>query len=309
MHVEDEAEDEDVQRRHALSPILTSAEFRPLAAKVQVECGACSHAGKVRDVNQDHYLMLQLARSQTTLATSLTRHDVPDDYNEYGYALLLADGLGDQGPGAVASRVAISTLAHLLLHFGKWNLRVDAAIASEMVERVEWYYRRVDEAVTKRGRTDPALDRMTTTLTAIWSAGDDLFLAHVGHSRAYLYRDGALTQLTRDHTIERRLIETPRPAPVRPVAQDLSHILTDTIGGGSTLGTVDVERFRLLNGDQVLLCTDGLTDLVAEHRIAEILALRRASEEQCKTLVDLALKAGGTDNVTVMLAQYLVPPA
>jgi len=68
-----------------------------------------------------------------------------------------------------------------------------------------------------------------------------------------------------------------------------------------------VERFRLLNGDQVLLCTDGLTDLVAEHRIAEVLALRRASEEQCQTLVDLALNAGGTDNVTVMLAQYQVP--
>ena len=96
---------------------------------------------------------------------------------------------------------------------------------------------------------------------------------------------------------------------MRPAAQDLSHILTDTIGGGSTLGPVDVERFRLLNGDQVLLCTDGLTDLVAEDRIAEVLALRRASEEQCKTLVDLALNAGGTDNVTVLLAQYEIPPA
>ncbi len=307
MHPDEE--DPDVARRNALSPILSTTETMPLAATVHVECGACSHAGKVRDVNQDHYLVMRLARSQTTLATSLPRRDIPEDYNEFGYAMLLADGLGEQGPGAVASRVAISTLAHLLLHFGKWNLRVDAAVAAEMLDRVEWFYRRVDEAVTNRGRSDPALDRMTTTLTAVWSFGDELFLAHVGHSRIYLYRDGSLSQLTRDHTVERRLVERPRPTPIRPVAQDLSHILTDTIGGGTSSNPVDVERFRLRSGDQILMCTDGLTNLVSEDRIADILALRRASDEQCRTLVDLALNAGGTDDVTVLLAQYEIPSA
>jgi protein phosphatase len=94
---------------------------------------------------------------------------------------------------------------------------------------------------------------------------------------------------------------------VHPAAQDLRHILTDTIGGEQSLGPVDVDHLRLLDGDALLLCTDGLTDLVAEGLIAEILALRRNSQEQCKALVDLALNAGGTDNVTVLLGQYEIP--
>jgi PPM family protein phosphatase len=298
------------ERRRALSPILTTDAANPLASRVGVDWSACSHAGRIRSINQDHYLILRQARSQKTLATSLPRADLPGAYDEYGYGAVVADGLGEDGPGAVASRVAISTLAHLMLHFGRWNLRVDdSSVAAEINERAEFFYRRVDEAVIQRSRTEPELTGMTTTLTAAFTAGDDLFLAHVGHSRAYLFRDGSLTQLTRDHTLERRLVETarPSPVPVHPAAQDLRHILTDTIGGGQSLGPVDIDHLRLLDGDALLLCTDGLTDLVGEGLIAEIVALRRSSQEQCKALVDLALNAGGTDNVTVLLGQYEIP--
>ncbi len=148
---------------------------------------------------------------------------------------------------------------------------------------------------------------MTTALTAAYSAGDDLFVAHVGHSRAYLFRDGLLTQLTRDHTIERHLADTNRPAAVERRAQDLCHILTDAVGAPGAHPLVEVEHFQLMNGDCVLLCTNGLTDMIDDARIAEVLALRRDPGEQCGALVDMANRAGGGDNITVVLAEYHIP--
>ena len=119
--------------------------------------------------------------------------------------MFVADGIGGTGPGALASRVALSTLAHLALHYGHWNLRVDGRTAAEIIERAEWYYRRVNEAVIERAKENPLLAGMATTMTAAYGAGDDLFLAHVGHSRAYIFRDGELTQLTSDDTVANRL--------------------------------------------------------------------------------------------------------
>ena len=221
--------------------------------------------------------------------------------------MLVADGIGEGGSGSVASRVALSTVAHIALHYGKWNLRIDPRTASEIVERAESYYTHADSAVLKKSGTSPHMTGMMTTLTMAYSAGDDLFIAHVGHSRAYLFREGALTQLTRDHTIERQLADTRRPTSVEKRAQDLRHILTDALGAGGDPPLVEVERFRLMNGDAVLLCTNGLTDVVDDDQIAEVLALRRQPAEQCVILTDLANQLGAEDNATVVLAQYQIP--
>ena len=295
-------------RREALSPVLEVADFRPMSSLVRVEIAARSHRGAVRPSNEDHYLVVRIGRQQETLETSLARSEVPERFDESGYAMLVADGLGESGAGGSAGRVALSTLAHLAIHFGKWNLRVDARTAAEIKERAEWFYRRIDDAVIAKSRTNVVLTGMATTLTAAYSAGDDLFIAHVGHSRAYLFRDGQLTQLTRDHTMAWHCSQTGRPARVARATQDLQHILTDTIGGLTEGPLVDVDHVRLVNGDNVLLCTNGLTDMVSDDRIAEALTQRRAAREQCELLVDLALQAGGKDNVTVTLAQYEIPP-
>ena len=297
----------DTARRAALSPLLTADEFQPLSASVRVEFGAVSHRGTARPLNDDHYLVLRLSRHQEVLATSLGSADLPSAFEEYGYAMLVADGLGEGGAGSVASRVALSTIAHLALHHGKWNLRIDPRTACEILERAEWFYAHADAAVATTKRTSPLMTGMATTLTAAYSVGDDLFVAHVGHSRAYLFRDGALIRLTRDQTIQQHLADTLRPASIDGRAQDLRHILTDAVGAGGSVPSVEVEQFRLMNGDCVLLCTNGLTDMVDDDRIAEILALRRKPSEQCAILTDLADQAAGEDNITVVLAQYTIP--
>jgi len=282
-------------------------DFRPLSSSVRVELGARTARGTSRPLIDEHFLAMRLSRSQETLITSLSAEDLPARFDEHGYAMLVADGLGEGGAGAVASRVALSTIAHMALHVGRWNLRIDPAAAAEIFERAEFFYSRADEAVLTSSHTNPLLRGMTTTLTAAYSVGDDLFIAHVGHSRAYLFREGALTLLTRDHTIEQHLAVSGRPVPVERRAQDLSHILTDAIGASGGHPIVEVERFRLKDGDSVLLCTNGLTDAVDESDIADALTLRRKPDEQCALLTEMADRKGSHDNVTVVLGQYRIP--
>lgn len=299
-------EDADDRRRAALSPLLASEHFNPLSASVRVEFGARSRPGNQR-ANEDHYLIFRVGRSQKMLASSLREADLPGHFEEYGYVMLVADGVGPLGSGAVASRLAISTLAHLLLYFGNWNLRIDERTAADVTHRAEWFYHRTADALSAKSHLEPLLAGMGTTLTAVFSAGDDLFYAHVGHSRAYLFRDGQLILLTRDHTLAQRLVERQGPVPVEPVAQDLKHILTDALGGAGRTPEVDIERLKLWDNDCILLCTDGLTDVVDDEAIADALALPRQLDEQCQALTDLAVARRGNDDVTVLLANYRIP--
>jgi protein phosphatase len=261
-------------------------------------------------VNGDHYLVIELGRYQETIRTSLPADVIGKRFDEYGYAMVVADGLGGQRDSEEASRLAIVTLMRLVLHFGKWNLRVDSRIAQEIMDRAEGFYRHVDSAVMYEGVSRGGR-RLETTLTAVFGAGSDLFFAHVGHSRAYLFRDGQLMRLTRDQTIGRHRSSTVPVAPLVDVnltARDLKHILTDTIGmGGSSGPMIDLERFQLVDRDRILVCTNGLTDLVEESAVAEVLASDQSPDDQCRTLVDLAMTAGGHDDATALVAQYHIP--
>ncbi len=303
----DDREAERLGRRRALSPVLTPEDFQPLSSRVTVEFGSASNTGKTRTVNEDNYLIVKISRGQQTVASSLSASETPAPFEEHGYAMLVADGLGGSGPGGVASRVALNTLVHMMIHYGHWNLRVDPRTAAQVTERLEWTYGRVNEAVQRHSRATPELTNMATTLTAACSAGDDLFIAHVGHSRAYLFRDGDLRLLTRDQTVENRLAQSSRPTPFAYATDDLRHILTDTLGGGAGAPNVQLGQYRMKDGDCVMLCTDGLSSVVPHERIADILANRRRLEDTCQALVDLSLDAGGPDNVTVLLAQYSIP--
>lgn len=297
---------DDVSRRRVFSPLLAT-DFHPLSSSVKAEFGARTHAGRNRLQNEDHYLVLRLGRHQETLLSSLPAADLPGRFDEYGYVLMVADGLGAAGAGGVASRVALSAVAHILVHFGQWNLRVDKKVASDIISRLDHLYQGVSAMLTQRSASDERLADMATTLTAMYSVGTDLFVAHVGHSRAYLYRDGDLMQLTRDQTLDEHRREMSGPASVGSGMEDIRHILTETLGGRRDGPLVDIHQLRLVDGDQILLCTNGLTDQLPDEKIADVLALRRQPDEQCQHLVELALDAGGKDDVTAVMAAYSVP--
>jgi protein phosphatase len=300
MDDSDETEPEDPD---LLTSTPTDEPFPPLSSTVRVQVAARSDRGG-RPVNDDHFLIVELGRYQRTLATNLPDGQVPVRYEEAGYGMIVADGLGNAG--ATASQLAITTLAHLVLHFGKWQLRIDPDTADDVINRARRFYRQVDQTVTETGSERTDLSGMGATLTAAYSAGDMLFLAHVGHSRAYLFRDGVLTQLTSDQTLRQRIVEW-GPGPFEAAANELDHVLTDVIGGHARPARIQVGQFELRGEDCVLLCTNGLSDVVDDKSAAAILGMRATLEERCGALVDLALARGTRDNVTAVLAKYDVP--
>jgi serine/threonine protein phosphatase PrpC len=277
-------------------------EFRTLSSSLSVELAARSHPGR-RSANEDHYLVVRLGRHLETLATSLPDGEVPARFDETGYGIFVADGMGRLGAGERASRLAISTFAHLVLHYGRWNLRVDPRVADEVIQRGLHFYRSIDELVTETARETSGRG---TTLTVAYIADDTLFLAHVGHSRAYLLRQTSLTQLTRDQTLAQRLDSGAPPAPMPLAAHDLGHLLTDAIGGRAGSPSIQIGRIRLEPDDCLLLCTNGLTDVVDDESIRAILLQPDDVDQRCQALVDLALSRGSADNVTAVLAKYCV---
>jgi serine/threonine protein phosphatase PrpC len=288
-----------------LGGALSSRDSPPPEVSVLVEFGAQSRRGAERPVNTDHYLVLRLGRHQETLLTSLPDREVPRRFDEYGYAMLVADGVG--GHGEAASRLAIATLAHLAIHFGRWNVRVDDDIAHEVMARAERFYRKVDSRL--RRQPSERAHGLQTTLTAVYSAGRDLFLAHVGHSRAYLVRNREILRLTRDHTLADEPARGQGPLiDVAAATRDLHHILMETIGTTDPAGPmIDIDRCRLADGDVVLLCTNGLTDVLSEAQIAGVLSSNSTPPEQCATLVNLAVNAGARDDVTAVVSRYFIP--
>jgi protein phosphatase len=150
----------------------------------------------------------------------------------------------------------------------------------------------------------PNLRGMGTTLTLAYSLNDALFVAHVGDSRCYLCRQRILYRLTRDHTLVQDMV---RVGALRAEDADqhrLRHVITNVVGGDSAEVKVEVHKVQLKADDAVLLCSDGLTDMLADEEIARILQAEVDPERACRRLLGRANEEGGKDNITVMLARY-----
>jgi protein phosphatase len=298
----------DDMSRPGVTPYFEPQNFPPPSALVHPRFGAHSRLGRFHTVNEDHYLIMRVGRSQETVLTSLPDNLVGERFDEEGFAMVVADGLGNSGAGEAASRVALVTLIQLILNFCKWNLRIDDRIAQEIMDRAERFIRHVDSAVVYEG-TARGLHQPQTTLTAVFGAGRDLFFAHVGHSRAYLFRDRSLVRLTRDHTVARRG-ETGPLMPlvdVNATVRDLGHIITETIGKSGSVGPrIDMERFQLADGDRILVCSNGITDMLDESVIASVLESGASPDDQAGRLADLAIEAGGDDDATALVAEFQV---
>jgi protein phosphatase len=278
-----------------------------VSAKVQVDLAAMSHQGKVRKNNEDHFLVARAERSLETLMTNLPEGLIPNRFAEVGYGMLVADGLGGKAAGEVASRLAITTLVNLVLHTPDWIMRIDEPNAEEFMQRMAERFRIVDTAVREQAQTDPSLAGMGTTMTLACISGTVLILAHIGDSRVYLLRGGECHQLTRDHTMAQLLVQLGILRPEQAAGHRLKNALTQAIGAGQGLGDAEVQHLTLADGDQILLCTDGLTDMVRTETIAAVMRDAKSSDEACRLLVEAALENGGLDNVTVVLARYRLP--
>jgi serine/threonine protein phosphatase PrpC len=206
----------------------------------------------------------------------------------------VADGLGGHQGGEVASAAAVEPLAAL---DGR-----EFAEPAEAAEALTAAVREANAAILDRAAGDPGLWGMGTTVTAAALAGDrHLQLAHVGDSRAYLLRDGSLDPLTTDHTVVGELVRRGRLTPAQAAIHPERSILTRAVGLDPRIPVDTPDPLELRDGDQVLLCSDGLTEAVDDDQIAELLSSTPEGTAACQALIDAANAAGGPDNITVVL--------
>jgi serine/threonine protein phosphatase PrpC len=242
------------------------------------------------------------------LLTNVPAGEIPARQVETAYGMLVADGMGGHAAGEVASRATIRFLIERVLSTPDWMMRLDDRGRKEVMRRTEQRLRQVADSLTQMAREDPHLFGMGTTMTLTCSLGCEMIIGHVGDSRAYLLRDGQLKRLTRDHTVVQGLIDRGVIAPTEAATHPRRHLLLNVIGTQGNPVHAEIDQLQLSDGDQVLLCSDGLTDMISDAAIAEILGQSRSVEEACQALIDSALEAGGKDNVTAVLGRYQFRP-
>jgi protein phosphatase len=277
---------------------------KPASTNVHANVGAVSHTGKVRSHNEDHFLVSRLSRVNEILLTNLPPDQLPEQSGDGGYLFIVADGMGGMAAGEVASRLAISTSLKLFQRSEKWGFKINQREARELFDRINQYLREIDKTLTEQSETDRRLLGMGTTLTAAYSIGLDLFIIHLGDSRAYLYRGGTLRQLTKDHTVAQAMADAGYISPEDVRRHVKRNALTNFLGGHSGKVKADLRWLRLADGDCLLLCSDGLNEMVDDVSIARILEEHDAPRDAAQSLLDEALNHGGKDNVTVIVACY-----
>jgi serine/threonine protein phosphatase PrpC len=273
-------------------------------SSVAIEFGAMTDKGKIRNRNEDHFLVARLAKSMTVCRTSL-----PDDgrtrfSEEEGYLMIVADGMGGAAAGERASAVAVESVERFVLDTLKWFLHLEGREEHALFAELRQGLEHADRDVIERARLDPRLHGMGTTMTMAYSVGTDLFIVHAGDSRAYLFHDGELQQLTSDHTLVQVLVQGGAITPEDAKKHRNRNIVTNVVGGPREGVFAEIHKLKVADGDVLLLCSDGLTEPVADDAIAEILASNENAEEACARLIERALERGAPDNVTAIVSRF-----
>jgi protein phosphatase len=210
---------------------------------------------------------------------------------------LVSDGIGGAFAGGLASRIVVETLPPLL-HEGM--ARIKAIGSSKAKECVKAALCELSNRLFQQARNQAGLAGMGATVAMALMRGSQALIAHMGDSRAYLYRNALFLQLTRDHSLVQLLVDNDEIRPEDAATHPAHGQITRYVGmEGDPLP--DVRLVKLRSGDRLLLCTDGLTAMLSDHQILSILANNREADAACHQLVDAANEAGGKDNITVVL--------
>ena len=262
-----------------------------------------SDCGRVRESNQDQFLIAELSKSMLVSATTL-------DFGErvfgrvQGEILLVADGMGGHAAGDQASRLAVSHLVRRLLNSVHWFFHGDDGKEDEFVSDLQALMQDANSTILRESVKNSWASGMGTTLTMAHRIGKRLFVVHAGDSRCYLYRNGAVEQLTTDHTLARQMVEEGGMRPEDESTSRWSNVLWNVLGGNSNDEVIaEARRVDLEEGDLIVLCSDGLHRYVDEHMLADVLSVTEEPEAACRSLVDFANASGGQDNVTVVVAR------
>lgn len=256
--------------------------------------------GKVRTSNEDHFVIASLRKSVELRFTSLAEGRARGSLREASAQLLVvADGVGGTPGGEYASELTVQTLLEFIGQAAGCYQSFDGEREQQFLERMEQAIQYSHEVIRKEhGPRGHAPSTTLTMITLIWPRA---YLVHAGDSRAYWLQRGRLRQLTQDQTMGEFMVDVGAWTDEMAARAKTAGTLVSAVGASEltpTLGLADLEP-----GDSLLLCTDGLTKHVSDERIAAVLGGDGTAEAACRALVQDALDAGGTDNVTAIVAR------
>jgi len=275
-------------------------------APVALDAAGLTDVGRKRERNEDAYLIATLQRSMIVHDASPAEARGWLAGQAAGTLLVVADGMGGMGGGELASRVAVETVTEYLLNVMPWATRRmdsatrDASLSLPDVREQLSSALVMGDATVKSTGARTGTPNMGSTLTAALIIWPLLYVAHVGDSRCNLLRSGRLTRLTTDHTLAQQFVE--QSSGTEQVPDGWHNILWNSLGGSHDVARPQITKYQLARGDLVLLCSDGLTKHVSDEDIVATLLRESTNRARCEQLVAQANDAGGTDNVTVLVA-------
>jgi PPM family protein phosphatase len=272
----------------------------PIGRDLQIEYAGSSDVGRVRQNNEDRFVIAELSREVAVRAGN-GQVSAPHGVAQ-ATVLAVADGLGGHASGELAGRIALDSLLKHLAHSRAWPAPEVGDTSPALVELAR-AIEMGQTAIVNHTAIHPESAGMGTTLTVACLVGRYAFLGHAGDSRCYLYRDGQLRSLTSDHTVAQRLVARGDLAPEEVQSSRWNHVLWKVLGGSPEPVEPDLSVVEVFPGDVLLLCTDGLTKHVDDGQLAALLAEGKSAASTCRRMVEAANEAGGSDNVTAVVAR------
>jgi PPM family protein phosphatase len=275
-----------------------------------MDCCGATDIGMQRSNNEDQFLIADVSKSMRVYRTSLALdHQTRLFGSTKGKLLLVADGMGGHEAGERASQLVIDGIVDHTLNRLSWFMFNDCQSEEEFEEDLKHGLIACQRRIDREVAAIPSRRGMGSTLTLCYIVWPRMFVVHVGDSRCYLFRDGQLRQLTRDHTLATLNAEVKHGGSANAEDTDeseglMAHVLWNAIGGVGEDPHPDAQAMDLKVGDTILLCTYGLNKHLSKRQISEILARPAKTDELCKDLIDAANKAGGSDNVTVVISRF-----
>jgi PPM family protein phosphatase len=296
MSLDDEDTVDDLLAMSANDPVEVES-----VVEDAVEISAVTHRGRVRSNNEDQFAVVRRLRSGVVLASSLPASELTHQ-DRTAWLMCVADGLGGEVSGEVASATAVKAMLEFASEMSNWVMQPAKNLQLDIEKRVMLYSQAIKRDLREKAKQNADLDGMATTLTAAYIYGDSAVVVNVGDSRSYLLGADGLRQITRDHTVAQDLLDAGVPA---DATRAYGNVLTRCFGTDGEPVPVDVFHVKLAVNDQILLCSDGLSDLVIDAEISALITNAESTSDACEALVSAALLAGGRDNITVVLARML----
>ena len=270
---------------------------------LSVKAFGITDKGKVRTTNEDQFLIAELTKAMRVWQTSLPEPKLQVG-EEHAHLFLVADGMGGHRAGERASALAVVAIEHFTLNTFKWFFGSNLSEAQKALAQFQSALTQADASILEEATDHPELSGMGTTVTMAFHLGAQLCVVHVGDSRAYVYRDGELEQLTQDHTLMADMVRSGALRPDEVATHRLRHVITNVVGGQELGVTVEARALEVQAGDRLLLCSDGLTEMVTNEAIAATLDAEPGPEGAAKKLLAQATDAGASDNITLLIVRF-----